>query len=353
MGPGSLLPATEAHSSLMMRSNLMSLGRVLSVAASVAALGPAAAVASFPGADGVIAYSGIVDGNCAANCPPYHYGIWALEPRTGKQRQLTAGPDYDPSFSPSGNLLAFQRDYIGGTVIFLARADGSHERPLVRGEEPAFSPDGRQIVFVRATGLFVTGSVPRSPVRALTHSPGDKEPRWSSTGEIAFERTRHASDQLDIITPPSSRVRAVFTYEPPRSTALFPDWSPNGGALAVALCNPGLPLPRASTTAPTLVFRDSCTQDVWAPQGRRLAEPGHGALRGRPNTTCPDSTEGDISWQPLVSRTLRVHTARCEPRSPLPGEIMMGGVEAESSPRDEQTCYTIRHKHRCFTKKVP
>jgi hypothetical protein len=331
----------------------MNLGRGLSVATAIAALAPAAAVASFPGADGAIAYHGVVDRSCSANCPPKHEGIWALEPKTGTQLQLTAGPeDFAPSFSPSGNLLAFQRGFRKAATIFLARADGSEARPLVKGEEPAFSPDDRQIVFVRATGLFVTGSAPGSPVRALTRHPGDSEPRWSSTGEIVFQRTHRTSYQLGIVAPPSSRIRTVFTYEPPpgQTPELHPDWSPSGRAIAVALCNSGLPLPPFSTTAPALVFRDSCESDVWAPQGRRLAEPKRGALRGRPNTTCPDSIGGAISWQPLVSGTLRIPTARCEPRKPQPGEIN-SGVSPSKETRGERTCYTIKHRHTCFTKK--
>jgi dipeptidyl aminopeptidase/acylaminoacyl peptidase len=246
-------------------------------------------------------------------------------------------------------------------MIFLAPADGADPTPLVSGSEPAFSPDGRQIVFVRATGLFVTGSAPGSPVRQLTHHHGDSEPRWSSTGEIVFQRTHlfhrsgatlpggifppQASDQLDIITPPSSRVRTVFTAEPPEQTELHPDWSPNGRAIAVALC--GWPSPPFATTAPTFVYHESCAPDVWAPEGRRLAEPRKGALRGSGKSTCPNRIDAttEISWQPLVSGTMRVPTVKCEPRA--------GPPETEVSPgkavAGERTCYTIHHKHKCFT----
>jgi dipeptidyl aminopeptidase/acylaminoacyl peptidase len=328
--------------------------RALLTAATLAALAPAGALGSFPGGDGVIAY-------------PNEGHIWALEPKTGDQLQLTSGPeDRAPSFSASGNMLAFQR----GTAhaeVFLARADGSDAMPLVSGSEPAFSPDNRQIVFVRATGLFTTGLVPGSPVRRITDHRGDSEPRWSATGVLIFERieisrTRHrgvterqVSSRLEVVVPPSSHVRTVMTYEQPRHTGLsqretelHPDWSPNGRTVAVALCNDATPARPPFPTVPALVFHGSCSPDVWEPEGRRLAEPKRGTLQGRPQTTCPHfiGEDTEISWQPLLSGTLHVPVVKCEPR-PGPPENFVEPAQAAPGSR---TCYYDPHRHRrrCF-----
>lgn len=64
------------------------------------------------------------------------------------------------AFNPSSNSLWF------------ARADGTHERRFARGSDPAFSPSGRRVAFVRSRSggsddLFVKPTR-RGPVRRLT-----------------------------------------------------------------------------------------------------------------------------------------------------------------------------------------
>jgi WD40-like Beta Propeller Repeat len=293
------------------------------VSASVALLAPATALGSFPGEDGVIAYS--AGGS-----------IWAVNPTTGQQRQLTAGhDDSEPSFSASGSMLVFQRYSQGTVTVYISRADGSQPRPLIRGSQPAFSPNGKEIVFVRADGLYLTGLARGSPVRRLTNHPGDREPSWSSTGSIAFQRTNLRQvkgsagtvlqgqqlkvlvEEIDVMTPPSHRVNRVLTYD--RDVDMWPDWSPNGTTLAVTLCLPyegeGVPqlLQGQPPSLPTVVLHSSCYRAVWAPDGRSFAERGVGLLSGRPGTSCPRARfiEGPISWQPLVAGTQPVSTRTC------------------------------------------
>jgi dipeptidyl aminopeptidase/acylaminoacyl peptidase len=329
---------------LHLRRGLSKLRQLICIAAATAAIAPTVALASFPGVDGVIAYS---VGHSAQQ------GIWAVDPHTGGQMQLTSGTDEAPSFSPSGNLLAFQRRAAGTTTIFLARADGSNAKPLLSGSEPDFSPDGRHIVLVRARGLFVTALLPGSRVRQITNHPGDRTPRWSSTGAIAFQRTDvwHSrgrpnskwgkKEELDVMSPDGRHVDQVFTST--LGTNMWPDWSPDGRTLAVDLCSiSSFPLPNF----PSFVFHVGCLPAVWAPDGRKLIQSG-GSLESRGfswggfGTSCPryipegtdatffSTTVGgkeeeefksapQISWQPLISGTLRVPTVPCAPR-PEPG----------------------------------
>jgi hypothetical protein len=316
----------------------------------LALLAPAGARASFPGDDGAIAYT-------------FEGRIWALDPGTKAQFELTSGPgDADPSFSASGDWLAFQRTAAAKSTIFLERADGSGLVPLTTGREPAFSPDGRRIVFTRADGLFVTSAIPGSPVHRLTDRRGDIGPRWSSTGTIVFERDRvrrlrgahgferQVTDELATIAPPSRRVQTLLTYELPgveEEIEMRPDWSPASTKVAAALCNYGPSAP--IRTVPALILHGECSPYVWAPDGHGLAEPKVGALSGRPGTNCPHfiSAETEVSWQPLHPGTLRVPTVDCQPVPPEPE----GAVEPARSVRGARTCYYDRHTHRrrCFT----
>lgn len=63
-------------------------------------------------------------------------------------RRLTRGGGIQPAWSPDGRSLAFVR----AGDIYLIGADGRGLRRLVRdGADPAFSPDGRSVAFVRGS----------------------------------------------------------------------------------------------------------------------------------------------------------------------------------------------------------
>jgi Tol biopolymer transport system component len=327
------------------------LSGALATGAIIAALAPAAAFGSFPGGNGVIAYSGESLGFEPAETEQYQ-GIWAVDPKTGYQLRLTSGPDFAPSFSPSGNLLAFQRGYGGPTTtIFLARADGSDARPLVKGLEPAFSPDGKEIVFVRPGGLYVTGLAPGSPVRRITDHPGDFAPTWNSSGTIAFERgdSRYGL-AIDTITPPRLKVREIITYD--NASEMFPEWSPNGKTLSVALCDSSV---KAFTLkgSPSLAISSDCFPRVFAPQGRGVASIGVGVLAGSPFESCPPGSGSfDISWQPLVAGTMRIHTVKCEGTRP-PRSGPTSSSSPSKSSEGSKWCVPGKHGHGKICHKVP
>jgi hypothetical protein len=378
-----------------LRLGFVWLVRILAVTAIAVGLAPAAALATFPGGNGVIAYS--------------HEGaIWAVEPHTRNQLEITSGPgDSEPSFSPSGNLLAFQRFAAGTFTVYLANADGSDARPLVKGSQPAFSPNGQQIVFVRAGGLFLTGLAPGGPVRQITDHPGDHWPQWGANGSIVFQRTdiwhqivtciinggsnnitemllergarycknNHVTHEdmilrrsdLDISTPPSWHVRQILTYQAQLSTQhpssetaqMYPNWSPNSEAISAALClldSLGGPGP-VLRSAPSIIFHESCSPAVWAPAGRRPIVPNElnnaASLElvapprpGRAFTQCPYTIEGVFAWQPLVEGTMRVPTVQCEERPNSPGEAQSAAVSPGEVVSGGHLCTYLPRRHR-------
>jgi len=77
-------------------------------------------------------------------------GLFAV--RDGRLNQLTEDPtDTEPAFSPDGRTIAFVR----GGDLYSVRPDGSGQRQLTSGPEvdsaPLVSPDGRSVVFERRT----------------------------------------------------------------------------------------------------------------------------------------------------------------------------------------------------------
>jgi Tol biopolymer transport system component len=125
--------------------------------------------------------------------------------------------DIDPVPSPHGGRILFERDTPDGGLIVLMRADGSRQRiidtgcvdPCADDIGPAWTPDGRHVVFTRVVGPFdlPNGSAHSAVLwsedlhgghlRRLSE-PGidgvyeDYRPRWMPDGRtITFTRVRN------------------------------------------------------------------------------------------------------------------------------------------------------------------
>ena len=178
----------------MRRPWLCPTGQILLLVGTFVGLTPAVAVASFPGGDGVIAYS------AAHTSQP---GIWAVDPATGNQLRLTSdATDEAPSFSASGNMLAFQRREHGVVTIYIAQADGSDATRLASGSEPAFSPDGEPDCLCAPDRPF-----PRWSGSRLGGTP-DHQPPWRSQADMEFHRRdRIPEDRRRAGIAPSRKTR--------------------------------------------------------------------------------------------------------------------------------------------------
>lgn len=114
--------------------------------------------------------------------------------------------DYNPSFSPDGQRIAFVSNRTGHSEIWTSRLDGSHEMQVTDlggfVGTPRWSPDGRWIAFDSITDgnkdIWVASTGAAHSSRRLTTDPApDTKPSWSPDGAwIYFNSDRSGSPQI-------------------------------------------------------------------------------------------------------------------------------------------------------------
>jgi dipeptidyl aminopeptidase/acylaminoacyl peptidase len=189
-------------------------------------------------------------------------------------------PDFsDPAYSPDGKRIVFVRD--GELVI--ANANGSGQRALAAADDqrsdPSFAPSGQRLLFVSAVSKgIVTSDLSGNHIRIVTPVSGD-HPVWSpGGGRILFD---HGSSIWTVRTGGENPQLLI-------PNASMPDWSPDGRAIVyvcgrlAGLCvahpngthrrriygtypNSGVPYPPKGF-APV----ENVDQAVWSPDGTAI-----------------------------------------------------------------------------------
>lgn len=197
--------------------------------------------------------------------------VFTIEPDGSDERQITRPPqgfvDRNPDVSPDGRRIAFEREGVDcGPAcvfdeIFVVDADGSNLTQLTRNPpdtdcdhggacngSPAWSPNGKQIAFRRASGPIIDDLIEElgiyvmnsdgSNVRQITQKERpalgeDTDPQWSPDGrKLVFQRnnvrTATPTDGVALWTVNlrSGRERRVTPFD--LRAGDTPDWSPDG-----------------------------------------------------------------------------------------------------------------------------
>jgi TolB protein len=128
--------------------------------------------------------------------------VYVSNPDGSSERALTQ-PDslnYDPSWSPKGDWIAFTSERTGPTELFRIHPDGGGLEQLTSdpsyNDQAAFSPDGKRIVFVSTRGgghanLWILDVATRKAKQLTSGNGGDFRPSWSPDAKwIAFSSDR-------------------------------------------------------------------------------------------------------------------------------------------------------------------
>ena len=185
-----------------------------------------------------------------ANAASRQFDIYVQDAEGGTPLRLTNHPaeDRSPSWSPDGERVAFVRCGQGGECsVHAVNADGGTEQTLVPSsnfaiESLVWSPDGQQLAFSARRGrqgayslhlLPLDGSAPQRLTSPAATYPGDLEPAFSPDGtRLAFVRTALDGRQdVAVVTVSGGRVRRL-AREQKGITGL--DWSADGESVVYA-----------------------------------------------------------------------------------------------------------------------
>ena len=155
--------------------------------------------------------------------------------------------DTEPAFSPDGSQIAFRSEREGGGLFLMGATGESVRRLTDEGHNPAWSPDGREVVYSTADlqtfwpygrsghGFLTAVSVATGEKRRLTKEGQDAaQPSWSPHGHrVAFWGLR-SGGQRDLWTVPSSGEGTPVSLTEDADLDWNPVWSPDGRYLYFA-----------------------------------------------------------------------------------------------------------------------
>jgi Tol biopolymer transport system component len=185
----------------------------------------------------------------AGRLPTFGYDVYLQSVGGENAINLTKdspAADYQPTFSPDGELIAFRSEREGGGIFVMGRTGESVRRLADVGFNPTWSPDGREIAFAsevvvtdpysRQTGSFLWAVSIASGERRQVTETDAVQPSWSPHGHrIAYWRVFRGSKAgyRDIWTIAAAGGQPVPVTDDP-AVDWNPMWSPDGRYLYFA-----------------------------------------------------------------------------------------------------------------------
>jgi TolB protein len=168
-----------------------------------------------------------------------NFDIWSINADGSDLRQLTTSPELDvePAWSGDGKQIVFVsgRDDPNKPAIYVMDADGGNQRLLVKVEGalcngPAWSPDGTRIAFFSSLGGHYGLHLVNADGSNLTSLTPDENnnlrPAWSPDGKrLVFASDRDEGRNLYLMTLADGTITRLTTGSYTDDT---PRWSPDG-----------------------------------------------------------------------------------------------------------------------------
>jgi serine/threonine protein kinase len=151
-------------------------------------------------------------------------------------RYLTfSGNDFAPSVSPDGRTVAFVSGRDGSSRIWLKQLESGSETVLTPGPDdksPRFSPDGASIMFIHNRAVYRVPSIGGEPRKLLDNVD---DAGWSPDGRqiafVRFEAGGKSGTEIGVASLPDGPSRVIHHVE--NENLRSPSWSPDGSTIAL------------------------------------------------------------------------------------------------------------------------
>jgi dipeptidyl aminopeptidase/acylaminoacyl peptidase len=124
-------------------------------------------------------------------------GLFVSDLFGGNRERISNGDDFDPNWSPGGDLIVTSNGFGSSAEIIVMDTDGSNRRNITNNSDgdydPAFSPDGYMIAYYgNADGdreIYLTSLDGDTHTNLTDNASEDLSPEWTPDGDILFVRS--------------------------------------------------------------------------------------------------------------------------------------------------------------------
>ena len=151
--------------------------------------------------------------------------IWSMRADGKEPKPLTRGtdPDADPRFSPDGKRILYTTLRGGFPEVWVMQRDGSAPQKVTSGSQADWSPDSRQIVFIRENQAWVR-ELASGQERRVSPEAWERcgVPAWRPDGKALVLASRHTGTIGVYFLSPDGKETTPLNTEEPSCT---PRWS--------------------------------------------------------------------------------------------------------------------------------